>query len=67
MVNTNKSATTGYPEPRLAETPECWSLEFHLIATFADNFDHISRQNVSIHLETIFIEHTYNSNAVFKQ
>ena len=29
---------------RLAETPECWSLDFQLDATFADNFGHISRQ-----------------------
>ena len=29
---------------RLAETPESWSLEFQLDATFADNFGHICRQ-----------------------
>ena len=29
---------------RLAEIPECWSLEFQLDATFADNFCHICRQ-----------------------
>ena len=29
---------------RHAETPECWSLEFQLDATFADNVGHICRQ-----------------------
>ena len=29
---------------RLAEIPECWSLEFQLDATFGDNFGHICRQ-----------------------
>ena len=29
---------------RRAETPGCWSLEFQLDATFADNFCHIFRQ-----------------------
>ena len=33
---------------RLAETPECWSLEFQLDATFAANFGHIGRQIVYI-------------------
>ena len=31
---------------RLAETPECWSLEFKLDATFADKCCHICRQIV---------------------
>ena len=29
---------------RLAETPECWGLEFQLDATFADSFSQICRQ-----------------------
>ena len=32
------------PGSRLAETPECRSLEFQLDATFADNLGHICRQ-----------------------
>ena len=32
----------------LAETPECWSLEFQLDATFADSFGHICRQIMCI-------------------
>ena len=33
---------------RLAETPGCWSLEFQLDATLADNFSRICRQIVYI-------------------
>ena len=37
---------------RLAETPECWSLEFQLDATFADILGHICRQFM-VYLQTI--------------
>ena len=53
--------------PRHAETPECWSLELKLAATFADKFGHICRQTCII---SIFLQknHVYlQTNRVYLQ
>ena len=45
---------------RHAETPECWSLEFQLDATFADNSGHFCKQIKYLYVTTIFLSFDQN-------
>ena len=47
---------------RLADTPECWSLEFQLDAIFGDNLGHICRQ-IMVYLQIIL---SYEQNYMEK-